>query len=204
MLIGFLGCPNSGKTTVAAKVYASLKDDGLLAEFIPEQARTYIAEKRKRKPIIELTDDDQNKIASAQTYAEFLFDESGTIVVTDSSTVNTGLYVNNPQNAECRFRTIVNYDILFLCPPIYEFFIDPNRVHSREQSLALHDKLMNYLTSNNIPILDPDNFDQAVFGKMGNIFRVNGNSDTRMRQALKVIHYAYFRNTDQTKDSSKG
>jgi len=59
MFVGFVGSPLSGKTTVAAKVFAKLKKAGMPVEFIPEQSRFYIAQARETSLTWKVTPGDQ-------------------------------------------------------------------------------------------------------------------------------------------------
>lgn len=149
MLIGFIGCPSSGKTTTAAMAFADLKNMGVSSEFIPEQARMYIAEMRLvlRLPpgsTVPLTDNDQFQILQKQMDSEKMLVQSsgpGVVVITDSSAFNTLLYMKP------RFRELVRqiviehlktYDLLFYCAPVkMPKVLDPNRVHNEQQALEI-------------------------------------------------------------------
>ncbi len=151
MLIGFLGAPISGKTTTAAKLFASLKDDGYVAEFLPEQARVYIAERRAEamqpgRSMRPLDDIDQVNILVRQGRLESLFNSVGdkrTIVITDCAAFLALLYMTPEYRArqdtmELAQKSAARFDLLFRCHPVHAGDLyDPGRVHSQEQSIEL-------------------------------------------------------------------
>ncbi len=160
MLVGFIGVPYSGKTTVAAKLFAYLKEEGISAEFLPEAARLYIAELRCETrsngmdDTISLLDRDQRDIMVRQLESEIVMttacgDES--VVVTDSCVLNTLLYMSDKLSKD--FLTvqrvtsaISQYDLMFVCGLLPRTQVqDPNRVHSEAQSIVLVEKLTQIL-----------------------------------------------------------
>jgi hypothetical protein len=147
MLVGFIGCPCSGKTTTAAMTFADLKHMGISAEFIPEQARLYIAQKRFESPDgrILLTDEDQKAIMKTQATMEIIL-HSGLpdgVVITDSSVLNTLLYLSSEARNSEETRAMVTaaigrYDLTFYSAPVKASRnLDPNRLQNEDQSLAL-------------------------------------------------------------------
>lgn len=156
MLIGFIGCPSSGKTTTAAMTFADLKELGFTAEFIPEQARFYIAELRfhlrlSPKESLKLDDRDQESILVKQMEIENIYLEAcgpEVVIVTDSCVLNTLLYLssseykNNPELDRMMLSHLSKYDLLFYSHPVVRSDVnDPNRVHSQEQSLEIDKKI---------------------------------------------------------------
>jgi nicotinamide riboside kinase len=152
MLVGFLGAPCSGKTTTATRLFADLKDKGSSVEFISEKARSYIAWKKytyPQEPFC-LTDEDQFAIAQAQYQAEVIMRSvcgPDLDIITDTSVLNSLLYMTPEFRERPDVRTLMamavrQYDILYLCQPVGRLSTyDPNRVHSEEQALALHEDL---------------------------------------------------------------
>lgn len=146
MLIGFLGCPSSGKTTTAAITFAELKAHGIPAEFVMEQARILIAQERillglSPNEFPKLEDSHQEKILELQENLENLMIKScgdNIVIISDGSIFNTLLYLNtiseNTKQIIERHRKL--YDYLFYCPMIPNNFssTDPNRIHSKEIS----------------------------------------------------------------------
>jgi hypothetical protein len=152
MLIAFVGTPCSGKTTTAARVFADLKDAGYPAEFLPETARLYIAERRLRGDVSPLTDGDQVAIMVRQHEAERMMWASspGSIIVADSAAINALLYMGEVppvMNLEARAAG-GRYGLIFRCHPVRPgSMYDPNRVHSFEDSLRLDAKVEPLLQS---------------------------------------------------------
>lgn len=146
MLIGVIGVPSSGKTTVAARVFAELKESGVTAEFISEEARKYIAELRFKHGFVNLKDTDQAEIARRQICSEALMQWPGVVVVADSSVLNAALYMSDDYlNDSCvqEFMTHAanRYDLIFVCAPVPMPEHDINRVHNSEQVAALEGKI---------------------------------------------------------------
>ncbi len=164
MLIGFIGPAISGKTTTAAKLFAGLKDDGYVAEFLPEQARAYIAHLRFRMGPdfkLELNDGDQKSILFEQYMSEKVFTNSlppRSIVITDCAAFLALLYMTDAGRADPKTlakarASAARFDLLFRCHPVRPGDLyDPNRVHSFEQSQALDAQLVDVL---NLAQVDP-------------------------------------------------
>lgn len=185
MLIAFIGAPCSGKTTTAALVFADLKDAGQAVEFIPEQARLYIAETRVVQDIfppktISLNDKDQNIIALRQLGMEKLLLQAcqGSLIVTDSSPLNSLLYMseefrNSPKIQEMVVEYLRQEPLIFYSPPVSEpSAFDPGRVHNRSQSQSLDDSIDKIIS----PYL-----------KASPPVSLHGNSRQRATQALAAI-----------------
>jgi nicotinamide riboside kinase len=160
MLIGFIGSPCSGKTTIATKLFTSLKEIGVKSELIVEHSRHYIADKRYKDrlgpndPVV-LTDEDQIQIYSGQLYTEKVMKHSSgidTIIISDSSAFNTALYMEGDfmsKPARPFFQNLKNhYDILFYCHPLDLSILpeDPNRIHDLESIKRLQNKVSQLLT----------------------------------------------------------
>jgi nicotinamide riboside kinase len=158
MLIGFIGPAISGKTTTAAKLFAGLKDDGYVAEFLPEQARSYIAHLRYRMGPdfkLELNDGDQKSILFEQYMSEKVFVQSATplsVIITDCAAFLALLYMTDAGRADPKTlakarASAARFDLLFRCHPVRPGDLyDPNRVHSFEQSQALDEQLAHIMT----------------------------------------------------------
>jgi hypothetical protein len=147
MLIAFVGTPCSGKTTTAARVFADLKDAGYPAEFLPETARLYIAERRMVKcDSTPLADCDQDIIFTRQSEMEELLYLSSpeSIIVADSAAVNALLYMTEARRASAMLTAsearmaAARYTLVFRCHPVQAgTMYDPNRVHSFAESQEL-------------------------------------------------------------------
>jgi len=160
MLISFVGCPGSGKTSVAARVFATLKEYDLSTEFVPEQARWHIAEQKIRlaaahsdnpfdcsELALSLTDSDQLAILLSQAKAEQTMVRSAgpeCIVVADSATYNTLMYISddNFRNSLKELFAVNQYDYVFYCAPVVSRFSkDSNRIHTPDQALAANSRI---------------------------------------------------------------
>lgn len=189
MLISFIGAPCSGKTTTAALVFADLKDAGRAVEFIPEQARFYIAEMRERMLDLgygyppRLDDRNQMDIFDRQRRAEEMFCRvsSESITLSDSSPLNSLLYLGeenrqSPQLLE-RVRTYLKklQPLIFHTPPVPESgFYDANRIHNHEESQTIASRLIENLLPFLQDICEP-------------ITLVGDSAHHRATQALAVI-----------------
>jgi nicotinamide riboside kinase len=136
MLVNFIGAPCSGKTTIAASVFAELKENGQDAEFVTEKAREHIALVRMtcqaRGVPFTLTDEDQLTIFNKQVAAQDVFaGDRNSVVVCDSDPLLTMLYMKDVPS----FVEVVASDlqkqmgILFYCPPLNSYQVTGNRVH---------------------------------------------------------------------------
>lgn len=147
MLVTLLGSPCSGKTTVAAMVFSALKDAGVPAEFIPETARLFIAERRAvmEKPF-HLTDLDQILIMRKQLEVESMMIQAcgkEVVVVADGSPLNSLLYMKPETRQEYSVRAAIQQHRLNMPLAFYVhtvspgFGSDPNRIHDMETSRAI-------------------------------------------------------------------
>lgn len=152
MLVSVVGSPSSGKTTTAAKVFAWLKDQGALAEFITEQARLYIAEKKFSEATdkIILTDEDQIQIMERQLRVEELMKLSvskETIIVSDSSSFNSLMYMSpialeSLEVKELTLKAQSIYDKIFYADPLDSFVSgDSNRITDENFSQEFHARI---------------------------------------------------------------
>lgn len=122
--------------------FAALKELGISCEFVVEQARLYIAEKRYQLPAgetLELNDVDQVLIMARQINVERIFDkvcDEETIIICDSSPLNSMLYMTENGRSQLAIdKKELTADLVFYCPPIERFYeTDSNRVHDEDQS----------------------------------------------------------------------
>ncbi len=152
MLVNFIGCPLSGKTTIAAAVFAALKADGYPTEFVSERARFHIARKRLAAGRdFKLTDDDQFAIFRDQFDHEDTFKKAAplSIVLADAAPLLAFLYMSDQgilrfsaQQRELLQHATSNMEVVFHCDPVTDTnIIDPNRIHTPEQNLQFHARI---------------------------------------------------------------
>jgi hypothetical protein len=187
MLIGFVGSPCSGKTTTAARLFATLKDQNSICEFSCEQARCYIAKQRygfglsPEKPL-NLSDGDQKNIMHDQLFLDrsLVWNTSREgLVISDSSPLGALFYMSesyrdDPKVVEMINESVEMVDILFHSSPVEFVNLDPNRVHSLEQSRIIN---------KSIPIILKTHA-QKILPKMT---LLTGDSTTRHNKAMTTI-----------------
>lgn len=172
MLVEFIGCPASGKTTTASKLFESLKNYDVSCEFIPEEARRFIVYKRKELKLsynspIKLSDEDQLKILKKQLDIELTyktFCNPSTVIVADSSPLNTLLYMSDSmiQTQEVQslisvWKTVLNPVIFRSMPVSLTNVLDSNRIHNQLEIDVVESKidpiLSSYGNANKIKVL---------------------------------------------------
>src|SRR5712672_2551134 len=153
MNVRFIGCPSSGKTTVASYAFAKLKEANLPVEFIPESARLYIAWKRIHNKLLptdklELNDNDQFSILEQQARLENTMAQAcgkEMIIISDAWSLISVLYMSPETRGSAQLKLILKEhqipksdDLVFYCAPVPRpTAFDPNRVHSEEQAIAI-------------------------------------------------------------------
>jgi len=185
MLISFVGSPCSGKTTTAALIFADLKDSGQSVEFIPEQARFYIAIQRVKAGLkpnqrLYLTDVDQESIMQQQQQLEETLVTSCGQTITiigDSSPLNSYLYMSEKKRQEPLVQAMItkylsHKPLIFYVHPVPPgHCLDPNRIHDQKFSESLDEKLIPLMTELGVSPIP-----------------LTGSSRTRSSQALAVIY----------------
>jgi len=184
MLIRFIGSPGSGKTTVAAKVFAHLKETSWACDFVTEYARHHIAKIKfyhPQNPVL-LTDEDQCEIMSQQNLLDRVFSEScgpNCIIITDTCPLNALFYMSKEYRSEALVkietkRCTDKPSLYFYSPPIKELSVsDPNRVHSKEISMEVDKQIPQIL---------------AEFAPEIKVHPLVGTADQRMTQVLTQIY----------------
>jgi len=172
MLVEFIGCPASGKTTTASKLFESLKNYDVSCEFIPEEARRFIVYKRKElklsyNSLVKLSDEDQLKILKKQLDIELTyktFCNPSTVIVADSSPLNTLLYMSDNmirsqevQSLVSVWKSVLNPVIFRSTPVTLTNVMDSNRIHNQSEIDVVESKidpiLATYANANKIKVL---------------------------------------------------
>jgi predicted ATPase len=158
MFVGFIGPPCSGKTTVAAQVFAELKRNSYPLEFIAERARWYIAQQKVDKGFVNLGDWDQVLIMEDQDRVEEVFCKSApkSVIISDSCVLNSIFYMSKeigiPVQAAERYTKASTK--LFYCPVLPEMDSGAaNRVHSFEEARIIGKHMEEYLSSWAVPVI---------------------------------------------------
>jgi hypothetical protein len=145
MLIDFIGSPNSGKSTIAARLFAEAKELGMAAEFLPEQARVYICGLRyqqNRQPDIslQLKTEDHLSILQRQLHLENLYTSSNpywSVLIGDGSPINSLFYLDPEVRRSKEVQTLIVEHLqkkdlmIFHTMGLRADYLpdDPNRVH---------------------------------------------------------------------------
>lgn len=162
-LITIIGCPASGKSTLATSVHTELKKLGENSVFIGEAATDYIAEYG-----IPNTPVDQIVIFYKQLNRERMFIESKDYIVCDSSGILNyfyfrGLFDGKLSNKDIAvinhlqkeiLKTINQWDYIFYVPPMLDNTDDGIRYQNKEQIIKIDKWIKSYLELENIPHVD--------------------------------------------------
>jgi nicotinamide riboside kinase len=144
MLVNFIGSPCSGKTTVAAGVFAELKNRGVDVDFVTERAREYIARKRYMEgQDFKLADSDQHQIFAEQDNVQRYMANGKNLVICDSDPLLTLLYLERMAYFSWKIDQIVSrMGLLVYCLPLETYSKEKNRIHDREFALSIDRKIL--------------------------------------------------------------
>jgi nicotinamide riboside kinase len=162
-LITIIGCPASGKSTLATSVHTELKKIGENSVFIGEAATDYIAEYG-----IPNTPVDQIVIFYKQLNRERMFLDSKDYIICDSSGILNyfyfrGLFDDKLSNKDIAIinhlqkeilKTINQWDYIFYVPPMIDNIDDGIRYQDKEQIIRIDRWIKSYLELENIPHID--------------------------------------------------
>lgn len=175
-LIGALGAPCSGKTTLTALIFGELKKAGFSIDYLPEYARTRIREMKYLGLDKEINKEQQVFIRNQQENLEnFYLKNNGkkAITLTDGSTTNSFFY----QGATDFPLEIARYDLIIFSRRIDGLVIkDINRIHDRNFSKNV-DRLMLEQVDSLCPLLK------------SKVITLEGGVDERLGKALKAITF---------------
>lgn len=166
-LIGFLGSPASGKSTLASAVHTELKTNGVNSVFVSEVATNYIAEYGiPNRPI------DQMTIFYKQLEKERMFVGNKDYIICDSSSILNYFYFRNIFGSELSkqdvasinhiqkeiLKSLNDWDKIYYLPPFnLDDSSDGIRYHNRIEIEKIDRWIKNYLDMENIPYIDLSN-----------------------------------------------
>lgn len=149
--VNFIGPPCSGKTTVAAGLFSRLKKYGLATEYVSEYARQFIAKRKTIKRPLILNNIDQLTIMEGQLDQENLFIQDNVTLITDTSPVNSLLYLDTPDKESSEFicseylyssAMSRKGGIYFCCSSVpIPGVTDPNRIHDADDIFNIEKKV---------------------------------------------------------------
>lgn len=157
--IGLLGGPSSGKSTLAAALFAELKELGWKTEQVQEYAREFI---NKNGAITNILN--QYLLYEKQSEKESIVPETIEYLITDSPTILSLIYAIHyatPVNRDHQQMIInlyekfikydrLNYDYLFLLPSIRNYVIDGTRTQTAKEATELGNKIKIFLDLHNM------------------------------------------------------
>jgi len=149
MVVNFIGPPCSSKTTTAALIFAQLKEKGIVCEFLVEEARHYIANKKwaSKQSEVVLSDNDQVQIFKDQLQKLKIvkYSSPNSIVLLDSSPLNSLFYMSDAALStfgdKWILETLSLVDLFFYSPSVGFTGNDPNRIHTAQQISLIEDKI---------------------------------------------------------------
>lgn len=143
MKVALVGGPGLGKTTAAMGIAAELKRRGVVATFVGEYARTWMAKHKRTPRAVE----DQALIMRGQRRRETEAELTQDVVITDSTTwmcaVYSTTFLRNTQGKidesgnislndvfEDALSECDNYDLVFVLPRCFDIQKEPGRLQS--------------------------------------------------------------------------
>ncbi len=162
-LIGFLGAPCSGKSTLASELHTKLKTLNKNSIFISEAATDYIAEFGvPNEPL------DQMTIFYKQRQMENMYINTKDYIVCDSSSILNYFYFRKSFRGNLTLNNIAainniqkeiltslnNWSFLFYVPPIQTDEKDGIRFHNTNEIEQIDKNIKSYLNMENIKYVD--------------------------------------------------
>ncbi len=168
--IALLGAESSGKTTLATKLTAALRELGYNVGMVPEYLRTW-CEENSRLPDFE----DQEVILEGQLALEDAAATQFDVLVCDPAAITTGFYSLEYFGSDLHLEwdLLDRYDQLFLCDIDFPWQPDPMREGETARD-HMHALIVTYLTQTR-EILE------------GNIPLLSGSAPERLALALALL-----------------
>lgn len=145
VVVNFFGGPGTGKSTMAATLFASLKKDTEKAELVTEFARDLVYSER-----IKLLKHNQLYVLAKQYERVQRLVGKADIVVTDSPLLLSNVYPEPDSTFDVEiFRVLVRYissqfnNLNYYLPrPDEKMFIDMGRIHQSKEEASKYDSLI--------------------------------------------------------------
>jgi len=159
--IGLMGAPGTGKSTLAAGVFAALKDEGLNGELIQEYIREHIYTQGVPNSILF-----QAITYERQLEKENIIPRNMDFLVTDSPTTLSYIYslmyadLKDKDHKEMvsylyskTIKDIYRYDLVFLLEHSHEPINDGVRYQSKDEVAVVQHAIINFLENHNIKFI---------------------------------------------------
>lgn len=156
MIINLFGAPCAGKSTFAAGLFNYMKRQHMSVEYADEYAKRKVYEENvsalKCQPYI----------FGNQLYKLFILDDKVDYTVNDSPLLLSSIYNEDyPKSFDlCVKEVFDNFsNCNILCKQNLDNYQDDGRVHSKQQSIEVQNKIIDMLTDYQIPYLTIDPYD---------------------------------------------
>lgn len=149
--LNFYGGPSSGKSTIAARVFASLKEMHQRAEYVQERAKELVYEGRNMKTLSEA---ERVALLAEQLLREERLKEV-TFMITDSPQLLTAYFHPYPYALDIAKRHLKADELHFWVkrPAAFE---EVDRSHSKEESVVIDGQMKKFLTDAGITLIEVD------------------------------------------------
>ncbi len=150
LVVNLFAGPGAGKSTCAWRLAGELARQGLRVEYVPEYAKELVWD--NRMDLLDGSLEHQRMIFEEQSRRIRRLDGKVDVIITDSPILLSSLYIkeSSPEfDAEVRERFLKqNHFNLFVNRG--RNFDQTGRIHNEAESLAIDDKIQNYLRSHKI------------------------------------------------------
>ena len=156
LVVNLIGGPCSGKSTIAAELFARLKKMGIHCELVPEYIKERIYEENKTIPL------DQIAVFGMEHYSIWNKIEKVDVIVHDGSLINNCIY-KHEDNKEfdeliiSEYKKFNNLDFFIKRGNIE--FETYGRIHTLEESKELDYKILNTYHKYNLNFIEVESRD---------------------------------------------
>lgn len=156
LIVNFFGVPGSGKSTMAARLFADLKMQGLDVELVREYAKELLWEGEDLNKITQL------EITLEQIRRTLRLLDKVSIIITDSPVFGGMLYVAESEKLAKTYMKNHHLALAQHCVNV-NIMVEPGATYGRTQeSLNLKDKLIELLEDNQIDYATSDKNHSAI------------------------------------------